>query len=165
MRIIGIDPGYAIMGYGIVDQKGNQFAPVDFGCITTHKDTPMPDRLKHLYEGLSEVILRWQPEEASVEQLYFSANATTALQVGQARGVAILACANMGLPIFEYTPLEIKMSLTGYGKAEKRQMQQMTKMLLRLEVLPKPDDAADALAAALCHGYAGPAKKLLKQMR
>ncbi|HHX93046.1 MAG TPA: crossover junction endodeoxyribonuclease RuvC [Clostridiales bacterium] len=159
MRIIGIDPGYAIMGYGIVDQNGNQFRPVAYGCITTDKDQAMPDRLKRLYEGLTEIIADYQPEEASVEQLFFNTNVTTAIQVGQARGVAILACANSGLPVFEYTPLQIKTSLTGYGRAQKEQMQSMTKMLLGLESVPRPDDAADALAAALCHGYAGPARK------
>jgi len=161
MRIIGIDPGYAIMGYGIVDQSGNQFRPVAYGCITTDKDLHMPDRLKRLYEGLTEVITEYQPDEASVEQLFFNTNTTTAMQVGQARGVAILACANLGLPVFEYTPLQIKTSLTGYGRAQKTQMQSMTKMLLGLPGIPKPDDAADALATALCHGYTGPAQKRL----
>ncbi|HRV34045.1 MAG TPA: crossover junction endodeoxyribonuclease RuvC, partial [Anaerovoracaceae bacterium] len=119
MRIIGIDPGYAIMGYGIIDQSGNRFAPVAFGCVTTDKTLPMPDRLKRLYEGLTEVIATHQPEEASIEQLFFNTNTTTAIQVGQARGVAILACANSGLSIFEYTPLQIKTSITGYGRAQK----------------------------------------------
>ncbi|HCU07466.1 MAG TPA: crossover junction endodeoxyribonuclease RuvC [Clostridiales bacterium] len=165
MRIIGIDPGYAIMGYGIIDQNGNRFTPVTFGCVTTDKALPMPDRLKRLYEGLTEVIAVHQPEEASIEQLFFNTNTTTAIQVGQARGVAILACANSGLSIFEYTPLQIKTSITGYGRAQKDQMQSMIKMLLNLTQIPKPDDAADALAAALCHGYSGQVKKLLYQMK
>ncbi len=165
MRILGIDPGYAIMGYGIVDQTGNRFTPVAFGCVTTEKNLAMPERLKALYEGLTEVIAEHQPEEASIEQLFFNTNASTAIQVGQARGVAILACANSGLSIYEYTPLQIKTSLTGYGRAQKDQMQSMVKMLLDLTQIPKPDDAADALAAALCHGYCGPAKKRLYQMK
>ncbi len=165
MRIIGIDPGYAIMGYGIIDRNGNRFTPVGHGCVTTDKALSMPDRLKSLYEGLMEVIVTYQPQEASIEQLFFNTNTTTAIQVGQARGVAILACANSGLSVFEYTPLQIKTSITGYGRAQKEQMQSMIKMLLDLAQIPKPDDAADALAAALCHGYCGQAKKLLYQMK
>jgi crossover junction endodeoxyribonuclease RuvC len=111
------------------------------------------------------VIAIHQPEEASIEQLFFNTNTTTAIQVGQSRGVAILACANCGLSIFEYTPLQIKTSITGYGRAQKDQMQSMIKMLLNLTQIPKPDDAADALAAALCHGYSGQVKKLLYQMK
>ena len=152
MRIIGIDPGYAIMGYGIIEKDGNRHSVVDYGVITTDKDTPMPDRLKILYNGLMDVIAEYQPEEAAVEQLYFNTNQTTGIFVGQARGVAILACANNGLGIYEYTPLQIKTAITGYGRAEKKQMQNMVRMYLGLEEIPKPDDAADALAAALCHG-------------
>ncbi len=152
MRIIGIDPGYAIMGYGIIEKDGNRHSVVDYGVITTDKDTPMPDRLKILYNGLMDVIAEHQPEEAAVEQLYFNTNQTTGIFVGQARGVAILACANNGLSIYEYTPLQIKTAITGYGRAEKKQMQNMVRMYLGLEEIPKPDDAADALAAALCHG-------------
>lgn len=165
MRIIGIDPGYAIMGYGIIDKSGNSFSPVAYGAVTTDKTMPMPDRLKHLYQGLTEIISKYQPEEASIEQLFFNTNTTTAIFVGQARGVAILACANSGLSIFEYTPLEIKTSLTGYGRAEKDQVQAMVKMLLNLPCVPKPDDTADALAAALCHGYSGNMKKRLYEMK
>src|SRR5665647_1930777 len=107
MRIIGIDPGYAIMGYGIIDKIGNNFAPVTYGAIATSKDMPMPDRLKHLYQELTQVIAEYQPEEASIEQLFFNTNTTTAIFVGQARGVAILSCINLGLFIFEYTPLPV----------------------------------------------------------
>lgn len=165
MRIIGIDPGYAIMGYGIIDKNGNQFKPVTYGVITTSKEMPMPDRLKCLYEGLTEVISEYQPEESSIEQLFFNTNTATAIYVGQARGVAILACANLDVSIFEYTPLEIKTGLTGYGRAGKAQVQTMVKMLLGLTSVPKPDDAADALAAALCHGYAGNSKKMMNAMK
>ena len=151
MIILGIDPGYAIMGWGVVKKTGSTVVPLAYGAVTTDKDTPMPERLKHLYSGLMDVISEYSPEEASVEKLYFNTNVTTAIGVGEARGVAILACANSGLKIFEYTPLEIKTSLTGYGRAEKKQVQEMTRIMLNLEKIPKPDDAADALAMAICH--------------
>ena len=153
MRILGIDPGYAIMGYGVVDFSGNRFRPVHFGALTTDKDTPMPDRLKHLYCGMTQLIQEYQPEVVSIEELFFNQNTTTALLVGQARGVAILACANFGIPVREYTPLQIKQALVGYGRAEKKQVQQMVKAILNLDAVPKPDDTADALAAAICHGH------------
>jgi len=165
MRILGIDPGYAIMGYGIIDKNGNQFKNVAYGVVTTGKEMSMPDRLKCLYEGLTSVIIEYQPEEASIEQLFFNTNTATAIYVGQARGVAILSCANLSLSIFEYTPLEIKTSLTGYGRAGKTQVQTMVKMILGLSSIPKPDDAADALAAALCHGYSGNSKKIMYRMK
>ncbi len=162
MRIIGIDPGYAILGWGIVDLRGNKFTPVAYGAVTTDKDMDMPDRLKHLYSRLMEIIVEYRPEEAAVEELFFNKNITTAIQVGQARGVAILACANSGLEISEYTPLQIKQALVGYGRAEKKQVQMMVKTILNLKEIPKPDDTADALAAAVCHGHFGPARKLMK---
>ena len=160
MRILGIDPGYAIMGWGIIEKKGSSFIPVAYGALTTDKDMPMPDRLKHLYSGLMDIITEYQPEEMSIEQLYFNTNITTGIFVAQARGGAIIAASNCGLRIYEYTPLEIKMSLTGYGRADKTQMQQMVKTVLGLEKVPKPDDTADALAAAICHGYSGEIKKM-----
>lgn len=163
MRILGIDPGYAILGYGIVDKKGNRFTPVEYGCVTTNKDMQMPDRLKHLYSELMEIIDRYRPEAASIEELFFNTNTTTAILVGQARGVAILACANSGIPINEYTPVQIKQALTGYGRAEKKQMQIMVKAMLGLSEIPRPDDAADALAAAICHGHAGPGRERMRQ--
>lgn len=153
MRILGIDPGYAIMGYGVVDMQGNHFKAVDYGAVTTDKDMKMPDRLKHLYNGMMEVIAENEPDVVSIEQLFFNTNTTTAILVGQARGVAILACANSGLPIYEYTPLQIKQGLIGYGRAEKKQIQIMVKTILNLKAVPKPDDTADALAAAICHGH------------
>ena len=159
MRIIGIDPGYAIMGYGVIEKDGNNHVPLAYGVITTDKDMSMPDRLKVLYNGLMDVIAEYQPDEASIEQLYFNTNQTTAIFVGQARGVAILACANNGLSIYEYTPMQIKTSITGYGRAEKKQMQNMVRVYLGLEEVPKPDDAADALAAAICHSRMGTARK------
>ncbi len=153
MKILGIDPGFAILGYGIIEMKGNHFSVCGYGAVTTEAGTPMPDRLKHLYSELMEIILEYQPEVASVEELFFNTNVTTAINVGQARGVAILACANCGLSIAEYTPLQIKQALVGYGRAEKKQVQQMVKTILNLKEVPKPDDTADALAAAICHGH------------
>ena len=153
MRILGIDPGYAILGWGILDVEGNRFIPVAYDSLLTNKDTPMPERLQELYMGLKEIIEKYQPDEAAVEELYFNNNAKTAIMVGEARGVAILACANGGLRISEYTPLQIKQALVGYGRADKKQVQQMVKTILNLEKVPKPDDTADALAAAICHGH------------
>ena len=163
MRILGIDPGYAIMGYGIVDRVGNRFTPVVYGSLMTDKDMPMPDRLKHLYCGMTELIAAYRPEVASIEELFFNQNTTTALLVGQARGVAILACANSDVEIYEYTPLQIKQGLVGYGRAEKKQVQQMVKSILNLKDVPKPDDTADALAAAICHGHSLGANRRLEQ--
>ena len=152
MKILGIDPGYAILGYGIIDMKGNQFSVIHYGAITTDSKMDMPDRLKCIYSSLMEIISEHQPETASIEELFFNNNAKTALMVGQARGVAMLACVNSGLPIGEYTPLQIKQALVGYGRAEKKQVQTMVKSILNLNEIPKPDDTADALAAAICHG-------------
>ena len=153
MRILGIDPGYAIMGWGILDMAGNHFSVVDYGSITTDAKMEMPERLKHLYNQLSAIIAEYTPEEVAIEELFFANNAKTAIQVGQARGVAILACVNAGLSIAEYTPLEIKQALVGYGRADKKQVQAMVKAILNLQEVPKPDDTADAVAAAICHGH------------
>jgi len=152
MRILGIDPGYAILGYGIVEKKGNSFVPCHFGAITTDAKADMNDRLKYIYNALMDIIFEYSPEVASIEELFFNTNSKTALLVGQARGVAILACSNSGLRISEYTPLQIKQALVGYGRAEKHQVQMMVKTILNLKESPKPDDTADALAAAICHG-------------
>jgi crossover junction endodeoxyribonuclease RuvC len=153
MKILGIDPGYAILGYGIVEMWGSRFSPCDYGAITTAADMTLPERLKLLYADLMDVIARHEPDVAAVEELFFNSNAKTALLVGQARGAAVLACVNAGLRIYEYTPLQIKQGLTGYGRADKAQMQMMVRTILRLDEAPKPDDAADALAAAICHGH------------
>lgn len=163
MRILGIDPGYAILGYGIVDMKGNHFKAVEYGAVTTDAKMGMPDRLKVLYNSLMELIAQYEPDAASVEELFFNTNAKTAILVGQARGVAVLACANSGLEIAEYTPLQIKQALVGYGRAEKQQVQLMVKTLLNLKAVPKPDDTADALAAAVCHGHSAGSRSRLKQ--
>lgn len=151
MRILGIDPGYALMGYGVIEKKGNRFSVCDYGSISTEAGAPMPQRLKFLYSSLMDVIAEWQPEEAAIEELFYNTNAKTVINVGQARGVAVLACVNSGIEIAEYTPLQIKQALVGYGRAEKNQVQQMVKVLLHLAKVPKPDDTADALAVAVCH--------------
>lgn len=153
MRIMGIDPGFATLGYGIIEKKGNHFSVCGYGAVTTAPGIPMPDRLKQIYCELMEIIAEYEPDAASIEELFFNTNITTAIQVAQARGVAILACANSGVSIAEYTPLQIKLGLVGYGRAEKKQVQQMVKTILNLKEVPKPDDTADALAAAICHGH------------
>lgn len=153
MRILGIDPGYAILGWGILDHTGNQFRVVEYGAVTTKAGVPMPQRLQYLYTQLMHIIDTYQPSEAAIEELFFNNNAKTAIQVGQARGVAVLACANHHLSISEYTPLQIKQALVGYGRADKQQVQMMVKAILHLSAVPKPDDTADALAAAVCHGH------------
>lgn len=162
MRILGIDPGYAILGWGVIDMNGNHFKVVDYGAVTTDSKMEMPDRLKVLYNSLMDIITEYEPDVASVEELFFNTNAKTAILVGQARGVAVLACANSGLEIEEYTPLQIKQGLVGYGRAEKKQVQLMVKTILNLPQIPKPDDTADALAAAICHGHAAGNRKRMK---
>lgn len=165
MRILGIDPGYAIMGYGIVDMKGNHFDVVAYDSIITDKDMPMPDRLKHLYTMLMSIIQQYEPDVAAIEELFFNNNAKTAILVGQARGVAILACSNSGLDIAEYTPLQIKQALVGNGRADKKQVQFMVKTILNLDKVPKPDDTADALAAAITHGHSDSSLSRLQMRR
>ena len=155
VRILGIDPGYAIVGYGIVDYNKNHFSAVGFGAITTPAGIPFERRLSDIYNDMNEIIAKYRPDEMSIEKLYFNTNTTTAIDVAQARGVILLAAHNGGLKISEYTPLQVKQAITGYGRAEKRQVQMMVKETLRLEAVPKPDDTADALAAAICHGYSG----------
>ena len=153
MRILGIDPGYAIMGYGVVELIGNKFKVIEYGSIMTESRKNMTDRLKHIYYELMQLINRTDPDVAAIEELFFNTNTTTAIKVGQARGVSILACANSGIETNEYTPLQVKRALTGYGRADKKQVQHMTKTILNLKEVPKPDDTADALAIAICHGH------------
>ena len=162
MIILGIDPGYAILGYGIIEKTGNRFRPINYGAVTTPKDMTMDRRLERLYDDLRDIIEEYRPEVASIEQLYFNNNAKTAINVGQARGVAMLACIKGGLEIAEYTPLQIKQALVGYGRAEKKQVQFMVKTMLNLPEVPKPDDTADALAAAICHGHSADSRDRLK---
>lgn len=150
--IMGIDPGIAILGYGVLEYKGNSFRVIDYGAITTEAGTPMSLRLKIIYEQLHALLEQFKPDAFAVEELFFNKNIKTALTVGHARGVAVVTAANMNIPIYEYTPLQVKQAVAGYGRAEKKQMQQMVKILLNLKEVPKPDDVADALAVAICHG-------------
>lgn len=150
MRILGIDPGTGILGFGVID-TGKKPVMVDAGVIRTKVHQPESERLLAIYEGLQEIVTTNKPQAVSVEKLFFARNVTTAMSVAQARGVVLLVAQQHNLPIFEYTPMQIKQSVTGYGKADKKQMQEMVRMLLNLKVVPKPDDCADALAAALTY--------------
>ena len=152
MLVIGIDPGTAITGYGLVrENEDGSLTVVDFGAILTAADSPLPVRLKQLYQSLNEILLLHRPESSAVEKLFFQRNVRTAISVGQARGVVLLALAEADLPVGEYTPLEVKQAVAGYGGADKNQIQQMVRALLDLDAVPEPDDAADALAVAICH--------------
>ena len=152
---LGIDPGTATMGWGVVKwgSPGNKLGYVDHGAVTTPSDWEMSRRLGALFEGVTELVREHRPETVSIEQLFFNTNVTTAMTVGQARGVAMLAAYREGVEVAEYTPLQIKQAITSYGRADKRQMQEMVKALLNLQETPKPDDAADGLAAAICHAF------------
>ena len=152
LRILGIDPGIAIVGFGIIEYDNIQFKVVDYGAITSPAHTPVPQRLKMIYDDLNYVIEKYKPDEIAVEELFYNNNAKTVINVAQARGVLILAGQNHNIPVFEYTPLQVKQALTGYGRASKMQIQQMMKSMLGLSEIPKPDDVADALAIAVCHG-------------
>jgi crossover junction endodeoxyribonuclease RuvC len=151
VRVIGIDPGTAITGWGVVEGEGDDLVSVAYGVITTAAGTPLPERLQTIYRELGQIVDQWQPETSAIEELFFSKNAKTALAVGHGRGAAMLALANAKLPIVEYKPLEVKQAITGHGGADKQQMQHMVKLLLSLDDIPRPDDAADALAVAICH--------------
>ena len=161
MLVIGIDPGTAITGYGLVQESDNgELISVDYGVIITPPKIPMSQRLSMLYDSLNEILNAHQPESAAVEKLFFQKNVRTAMSVGQARGVALVALEQAMLPIAEYAPTEIKQAVSGYGGADKRQVQEMVRMLLNLDDIPKPDDAADALAVAICHLHSARAKTL-----
>ncbi len=162
MRILGIDPGYAIVGYGVVDFENNHYNAVTYGAITTDKDMEMSLRLKCIYSQISDLIDLYKPDAIAVEELFFNKNVKTAILVAQARGAAITACVNKDVPLFEYTPLQIKQALTGYGRADKKQIQFMVKLILHLDETPKPDDTADALAVAICHGNSGNVGEIFK---
>jgi len=151
MRVLGVDPGTAITGYGVVEDSGDELRALAFGVVRTPADLPLAARLQTIYRELRALASRWQPPVAAIEELFFSANARTAMNVGQARGVVLLALADAGLEIAEYAPLEVEQAVTGYGGADKAQMQEMVRLLLGLEGVPRPDDAADALAVAICH--------------
>ena len=153
MVILGIDPGYAIVGYGAVEYKGSKFTPIEYGAVTTEAGVPFEERLKRVYDGVCEVMDRVKPETMAIEKLFFTSNQKTAIDVAQARGVTVLAAVQRGISVYEYTPLQVKQAIVGYGKAEKRQVMEMTKIILHLDKIPKPDDAADAVALAICHGH------------
>ena len=162
VRVLGIDPGYAIVGWGVVEYMGNRFAPVDFGAVTTDAGRPFEERLAAVYDGVCEVIHRTHPEALAIEKLFYQHNQTTVIGVAEARGVILLAAAQAGLPVYEYTPMQVKQAVTGYGKAVKKQVQEMTRILLHLPAVPKPDDTADALAMAItfCHTSANQLTRL-----
>ena len=159
---MGIDPGYAIMGWGVVDYGGNRFTPVDFGAVTTDAGRPFEERLAAVYDGVCGVIHRTRPQVLAIEKLFYQHNQTTVIGVAEARGVILLAAAQAGLPVYEYTPMQVKQAVTGYGKAVKKQVQEMTRILLHLPAVPKPDDTADALAMAItfCHTSANQLTRL-----
>ncbi|MBI1800504.1 MAG: crossover junction endodeoxyribonuclease RuvC [Chloroflexi bacterium] len=150
-RVLGLDPGTATTGFGVVESDGNALRLVEYGAIITPANLPMPERLRLIYLQLNDLLARARVDAAAVEKLFFNKNVTTALSVGQGRGVALLAAAMAGVAVFEYTPLEVKQAMAGYGRATKDQVQQMVRMILNLDDIPRPDDAADALAIAICH--------------
>jgi len=158
MKILGIDPGYAIVGYGVVDYRGSTFTTLDYGSVQTPAGMPFEKRLTLIYDGVSQVLDRHKPEAMAVEKLYFTNNKTTGIDVAQARGVILLAAAQRGVSIYEYTPMQVKQAVVGYGKAVKTQVMDMTQRLLKLREMPKPDDTADALAVAVCHAHVGPSQ-------
>ena len=153
MIILGIDPGYAIIGYGVLDFEKGKFRILDYGSITTKSTMEFSMRLKRIYMGIQELIDKYKPDSVAVEKLFFNKNTKTALKVGHGRGVVLLGGAMNDIDVFEYTPLQVKQAVCGYGRADKNQVQQMVKMLLGLKEVPKPDDTADALAVAICHAH------------
>ena len=153
MVILGIDPGYAIVGYGILRYENNRFQVLNYGAVTTPAGMDFPMRLKVIYDDLSFLFQKYHPEVMSIEKLFFNTNKKTAVDVAQARGVILLAAKANNAEVCEYTPLQVKQSVVGYGRAEKKQVQEMTKQILGLSAVPKPDDTADALALALCHAH------------
>ena len=153
MIVLGIDPGYAIVGVGVVEYKNSHFSLVNYGAITTDAGVPFNRRLEIIYDELTEIIEKYKPDAMSVEKLFYNSNAKTVIDVSQARGVIMLAAQKTNTPVFEYTPLQVKQSVVGYGRADKKQVQEMTKRILNLEKVPKPDDTADAIAMAICHAH------------
>ena len=163
MLVLGIDPGTAITGWGVVSKDADDLHLVDYGTIDTSKNTPLAQRLQTIHRELGEIIAQHRADAVAVEKLFFSKNVRTALSVGQARGVVLLAVADAGVPLYEYTPLEVKQSVVGYGRATKDQVQQLVKLLLRLDFVPEPDDAADAIAVAICHIHSARLKAMLAE--
>lgn len=153
MIIFGIDPGLAISGYGVINYIGNKFEVIDYGAVTTESCEEFPKRLKIIYDKYTELFKLYKPDAVAIEELFYNKNVKTAIAIAEARGVHLLAAENFGIPLYEYTPLQIKQGIVGYGRAEKKQIQEMVKVILRLESVPKPDDVADGLAAAICHAH------------
>lgn len=153
IKILGIDPGYAIVGFGILEYDGLRFTPIEYGAVLTEAHTPFTERLRAIHTDIEFIFDKYKPDCMAIEKLFFTTNQKTAIDVAQARGVTVLSAADRGVPVFEYTPLQVKSAVVGYGKAEKQQVMEMTKQLLGLAQIPKPDDAADALAIAICHGH------------
>lgn len=151
MKILGIDPGVATVGFGLLETSGTQQRILSCGVITTPAHTPLSSRLDRIYSDLEELIRSCDPEAISIEELFFSKNITTGIPVAHARGVILLCAFRCGVPVYEYTPMQVKQAVVGYGKAEKRQVMDMTRRFLKMDKMPRPDDAADAIAIALCH--------------
>lgn len=154
MRILGIDPGIATIGFGVLDFEGREYKLQNCGVITTPAHNSLSSRLEQIYDDMLQLLELFKPDAVSIEELFFNTNITTGIQVAQARGVIVTACAERGLLPFEYTPSQVKQSVVGYGKAEKKQVMEMTRHILGLKSIPRPDDAADALALAICHANA-----------
>lgn len=163
MRILGIDPGVAIVGFGFIDKIGSRLVPVQYGSIQTEANSDPSLRLKQIYEAIDQLIDKYKPEAVAIEKLFFNRNVTTAIAVGQARGVLMLAAAQRDITVAEYTPLQVKQAVVGYGRAEKHQVQDMVKMMLNLKQVPKPDDVADALAIAICHAHSSTLGQLIEE--
>lgn len=159
MIVLGIDPGIAIMGYGILQYDGNNLKVIDYGAVTTPAGLPVQNRLRDIYMGVDSLIRTVKPDCAAVEELFYFKNQKTIITVSEARGCAITACANNGVEVFEYTPLQVKQAVVGYGNADKKQVQFMVRALLNLKEIPKPDDIADALAVSICHCHSVNARK------
>jgi len=162
---LGIDPGIAIVGFGLIEKQGSRLKPIQYGSIVTEAGLRTETRLKQVYDAMTHLLKKYEPEAMAIEKLFFNRNVTTAFTVGQARGVMMLAAEEANVPITEYTPLQVKQAVVGYGQAEKNQVQEMVKMLLHLKEKPKPDDVADALAIAICHAHSATLNQLIREKR
>ena len=166
MVILGIDPGFAIVGWGVLEFSGGRFRVMGYGSIQTKAGLPIEERLKQIYDGMATIIEKYKPEVMSIEELFWNTNQKTGICVAEARGIILLAAHQRGLKIFEYTPLQVKQAVVGYGRAEKKQVQQMVKNILGLHEVPKPDDTADALAIAICHAHSsGGVNRLITELK
>ena len=162
MIVLGIDPGYALMGWGVVESQGGRMRLLGYGVVETHAGEPVQHRLRALQQGVRQLVATYQPDDVAFEELFFARNVTTAMNVGAARGSALVAAAQRTEELYEYTPMQIKQAVTGYGKADKPQVQQMVKMLTGMDTIIRPDDAADAVAVAICHAHSRNARNLFK---